>query len=317
MIHHIIGIISVFIAYVVTIILFYRTIVLLNLSTSAVNHNVGSQGPKGLPGEIGFVGPRGMTGPNGVTGNTGLTGPRGATGVTGYTGITGTLTGLPGPIGLRGSAFTTSASFTGPTGYTGPTGLPSNTGPTGPGGMMGSTGGTGPTGKNETPIVVASYSLPITNIGNNRTVNFNAPLQSAGLRLSIEQNSILELSDSQFSYVDGLLTFSPTISTTAVFSVDVVFNAIVRPIGDVTQAYLLFSGIPTVFSGWQVFGNPDTVHDTFNFNFSRSQTFTTSMIGGTGSFSFSLNFVTTPNLTPNRQITISDYTIIVRKLSDS
>jgi Collagen triple helix repeat (20 copies) len=101
------------------------------LTSGAIAHLHGLQGPPG---------PAGVTGPKGDTGATGLQGPAGPRGTTGPQG----QQGAPGPQGDTGPQ--------GPQGETGPQGPQGDTGPqgpqgaTGPGGPKGDTGPQGATG---------------------------------------------------------------------------------------------------------------------------------------------------------------------------
>ena len=294
-------------AYLITGYLLYRSVILFNKSVSEVPP-IGPIGFTGIAGEIGFPGNFGMTGPTGITGQTGLAGPTGPTGNTGFTGVTGGT----GPTGLTGSigpAFGTGA-YTGPTGPTGPYGIQGLTGATGPVGNTGSTGMTGWTGPNLIPIVIANYGIPSLQIPLTTTVAFNTHLLNNGF----QSQGILDKSYGDFTYNDGVLSFSPLVTANSSYCIEVILDAFVKPIGDVTEAFILFNGVPAILSGVKVYGVPEPTTNTWNFFFAKSQSFTPPQIGNAGNFGFSLNFVTAQNLTPLRTFTVINYSITIRKL---
>lgn len=268
----------------------YRSVEMLNESFNQVP-NIGPVGEVGLVGEIGVpgvLGVTGITGPTGPTGLTGATGPRGPTGVTGHAGWTG-YTGRQGPIG---PTISLANAVTGPTGNTGITGLVGVPGPTGNTGYTGYTGPTGNTGPAYIPTLIANHNLQPTSIGTSTTVALHAPFQSTGMSMKL-----LDKSFGCATYDDGSLILNGLLT----YSIDVVLNASVSPVGDATSCYITFDGLQKTVQAQKY-------NDSFNFAFSYSQTIMANIVY----FGFSINFVTVQNITPPRTLTIKDYSIVAR-----
>lgn len=167
------------------LILSFATLLIIAILASRQSTIVGPTGSPGHVGKFGSTGFTGASGATGATGMTGLTGPKGPTGIaatgpTGNTGATG-FTGFRGPTGATG----TNGSFgkTGATGVTGPTG---NTGPTGSNGPTGSTGPQGSSVNEETNVMSASQSTPVTvtNVPSGTTV-YDLPIDTFVFTLTI------------------------------------------------------------------------------------------------------------------------------------
>lgn len=297
-------------AYILIGYLLFHTISLFNRVEDQTVQG-GPPGLKGLPGDLGPVGDYGNTGPTGYTGPSGPAGPPGPTGSTGPTGGHTGQTGIDGGQGPQGPPVSFALSFTGPTGPTGPTGLSTLFGPTGITGVSGTTGPTGPTGSSFLPIITANYSIPFLLLSTSPIVNFPPPLLTSGLIGNVNDKS-----QSDFQYTDGFLSFPPTVnSTTAVYTVDVIFNGTITTIGDATACFIRFLNLPTILNGQNYFyGVPNVSQGVFDFCFSFSQTFTPAQIGSAANFGFSINFVSTTNQTSGRTLTLKNYSIVVRKL---
>ena len=181
----------------------------------------GPEGPQGPPGPAG-IGQRGMTGAAGSTGPTGNVGPTGNAGPTGETGPTGNV----GPTGYSG---TSSQWFLGeyiinkPTGTTGFTGI----GYTGNVGIFGDLNVTG---------VIDPEAIILTNPSSSLSMNMN---YSGNI-------NIVGNTGSNFSFRDGLTTFTTPMSTLA--AVSTLLGSLELPPNDTTLKVnntLLLNDAPT------------------------------------------------------------------------